>query len=334
MAKKIGENLYRLDIPLPDSPLRNLNSYLFTGERNLLVDTDFRKTACREAMAAELAALGVDMDRTDLFLTHLHTDHTGLAQELLRPGCRAMLGAADVPVLIHSQTERYWEENFADSLAEGFPYAELHALWGDNPARDIHPVPFDGYTPVEPGTVLRYGGYALTCIATPGHSPGHMCLYDRAKKLLVCGDHVLYHISPNITRWRVMEDALGSYLASLDAVAALEVETPLPAHRGVEGPFRERVMELRAHHARRLADTLEAVRRRPGQTAYEVAGAMRWDIRCRSWEDFPLTQKWFAVGEALSHLDYLVCRGQIIRREEDGLRRYDPAEGDNKTAAL
>ena len=93
-------------------------------------------------------------------------------------------------------------------------------------------------------------------------------------------------------------------------------------------------MELRAHHARRLADTLEAVRRRPGQTAYEVAGAMRWDIRCRSWEDFPLTQKWFAVGEALSHLDYLVCRGQIIRREEDGLRRYDPAEGDNKTAAL
>ena len=74
-----------------------------------------------------------------------------------------------------------------------------------------------------------------------------------------------------------------------------------------------------------LQNTLDQVGRAPGQTAYEIAGGMDWDIRCRSWEDFPLTQKWFAVGEALSHLDYLVVRGRLLYREAEGIRRYFPA---------
>jgi len=325
MAEQIGENLYRLDIPLPENPLKNLNSYLITGERNLLIDTGFRQEPCRRAMAEQLLELRVDMDRTDLFLTHLHTDHTGLAQELLRPGCRAMLSDVDVPLLIHSQSEAYWEENFDAYLKEGFPRTELRELWCDKPDRDIHPVPFSGYTPVRDGTILRYGGYRLKCLLTPGHTPGHMCLYETEKRMLFCGDHVLYHISPNITRWRSMPDALGSYLKSLDLVADLEVETPLPAHRAVEGDFRQRVIQLRAHHGTRLQNTLDQVSRAPGQSAYEIAGGMSWDIRCRSWEDFPLTQKWFAVGEALSHLDYLAVRGRLLCRETGGIRRYFPA---------
>ena len=60
----------------------------------------------------------------------------------------------------------------------------------------------------------------------------------------------------------------------------------------------------------------------PGRTAYEIAGSMAWSIRCRSWAEFPLTQKYFAVGEALAHLDYLMVRGQVQRREEHGKWRY------------
>jgi hypothetical protein len=35
-------------------------------------------------------------------------------------------------------------------------------------------------------------------------------------------------------------------------------------------------------------------------TAYAVASRMTWDIR-GVWEEFPIAQKWFASGEALSH---------------------------------
>lgn len=38
-------------------------------------------------MERQLEEIGVDRDRLDIFLTHLHSDHTGLAPELIRPGC-------------------------------------------------------------------------------------------------------------------------------------------------------------------------------------------------------------------------------------------------------
>ena len=75
MAEKIAENLYRLDIPLVGNPLKNLNSYLITGERNLLIDTGFREEPCRQAMERQLRELRVDLGRTDIYLTHLQPVH-------------------------------------------------------------------------------------------------------------------------------------------------------------------------------------------------------------------------------------------------------------------
>ena len=53
---------------------------------------------------------------------------------------------------------------------------------------------------------------------------------------------------------------------------------------------------------------------------------MRWKVRGKSsaWEDFPLQQKWFAVGEAAAHLEYLTTRGRARREESGGLWRFYP----------
>ena len=72
MAERIAENLWRLEIPLEGNPLKTLNSYLITAERNLLIDTGFRWDGCRAAMERQLNELGVDLSRTDIFSTHLH----------------------------------------------------------------------------------------------------------------------------------------------------------------------------------------------------------------------------------------------------------------------
>ena len=322
MAEKIGENLYRLDIPLVGSPLKNLNSYLITGERNLLIDTGFREDPCREAMERQLRELGADLCRTDIFLTHLHSDHTGLSMELHRPGCRVFLAPGDAEELLRRGADGFWRQRNENYIRDGFSQAEMDELWGSNPAKTMAPHLFRNHTPVREGDVLEYGGYRLRCVSTPGHTPDHMCLYDRERRVFFSGDHVLFHISPNICRWESMPDALGSYLNSLEKVKDYPVELLLPAHRAETGDLKARAEELLAHHRRRLEDTMAAVEGRPGMTAYEVAGAMRWQIRCRGWADFPLTQKFFAVGEALSHLDYLLLRGRLRREERDGKFRW------------
>ena len=330
MAEKIGENLYRLDVPLVGSPLKNLNSYLITGQRNLLIDTGFREEPCREAMTRQLEEIGADLCRTDIFLTHLHSDHTGLSTELHRPGCEIFLSPGDAEELLCRGTDEFWRLRNENYIRDGFSRAEMDELWGSNPAKELSPHLFRDYTPVREGDVLEYGGYRLRCVSTPGHTPDHMCLYDGERRVFFSGDHVLFHISPNICRWEVMPDALGSYLQSLKKVKDYPVELLLPAHRAETGKLKDRAEELLSHHYRRLEDTMAAVEHRPGMTAYEIAGAMRWQIRCRSWEDFPLTQKFFAVGEALSHLDYLLLRGRLYREERDGkVRWYVNDKGEN-----
>ena len=62
--------------------------------------------------------------------------------------------------------------------------------------------------------------------------------------------------------------------------------------------------------------------------AYEIAGKMSWSIRCRDWADFPLAQKFFAVGEALAHLDHLEAQGRVRRQEIHGKRVYFAGVGD------
>ena len=333
MAQRLAQDLWKLEIPLVGNPLKNLNSYLLTGgERSLLIDTGFRQDPCREAMERQLAEIGVDRERMDIFLTHLHSDHTGLAPELIRPGGRIYISAIDGSGLEDGLEDAYWEDVYREYVRNGFSWEEIHHLWDSNPAQGAAPKPWNGRcTLLGDGDRLTYGGRTLRCILTPGHTPGHLCLYDEEKKRLFAGDHILFHITPNICRWPSMPDALGSYLASLDAIRDLEVRELYPAHRAETGALAPRVDELKAHHARRIENAWQAVRSAPGATAYEIAGRMAWSIRSRSWSDFPLTQKFFAVGETLAHLDYLTLRGRVRQWEEGSTVRYAVTEDPSHT---
>lgn len=328
MAEQITNDLWRLDIPLVGNPLKNLNSYLITGERCLLIDTGFREPACREAMERQLAEIGVDRERLDIFLTHLHSDHAGLAPELIRSGGRIFIGRTDGIRMAGYQDPAVWRTMYTEYQEEGFSQAEMEALWNSNPAQNAGPLPYGDYVYLEDGDILSYGGHTLRCVLTPGHTPGHLCLYGADCGWLFSGDHILFHITPNICRWGGVADSLGDYLNSLERVTNLPVSRLLPAHRAETGDLRRRVEELEAHHERRIANALETVRKAPGLTAYDIAGCMAWSIRCRNWTEFPLTQKFFAVGEAMAHLDYLTARGQVLRRKEWGYYRYFAASGD------
>jgi hypothetical protein len=49
---------------------------------------------------------------------------------------------------------------------------------------------------------------------------------------------------------------------------------------------------------------------------------MKWRIRAKNWEEFPVTQKWFAVGEAMAHLDHLIAGAHIERRIKGKIGTY------------
>jgi hypothetical protein len=57
-------------------------------------------------------------------------------------------------------------------------------------------------------------------------------------------------------------------------------------------------------------------------TAFETASHMTWDIDCEDWDQYPVAQKWFATGEAISHLRYLEQDGRIVRISTDKTTKF------------
>ncbi len=316
LVEEVLPRLFRAEIPLPNNPLRATNSYIIKGEeRNLIVDTGMNRKECREAFDAVLEKLQLDLSQTDFFITHLHADHLGLVSELAAASSRVFFNRPDALIASFSDL---WKLLFGVARKHGFSDKELEEALSRHPGYRYSPSEPVDFEFLEEGDELTYGPYTFTCIHTPGHTPGHLCLYERSRKIFISGDHILGDITPNISAWDDAENHLLQYLQSLDKVSRMEIELVLPGHRRILTDSRKRIAELKEHHHERLEEVLGIIEREGASSAYRIASQMQWDIEAPDWARFPITQKWFAIGEAIAHLRYLEEAGQIRRKEREG----------------
>ncbi len=309
--EQIMPDLFRTEVPLPRNPLKATNSYFITGdERNLIIDTGMNREECREALMEAVESLGIDLARTDFFVTHLHTDHIGLVDVLLQEDAIAYFNEPDAEILGY---ENLWQLVCSLSAQHGFPAEEVYSAIDDHPGQRYSPENEVDYTMVRDGDVLKYGRYELHCVTTPGHTRGHTCLYEPNLGWLFSGDHILGDITPNISTWQIEANPLGEYFTSLDRVEQMKVELVLPGHRSLLKDHSKRIRELKAHHRQRLDEVLAIVKQYGPCHAFETASHMTWDLVAEGWDDYPLMQKWFATGEALAHLRYLEVEGRLKR---------------------
>lgn len=320
MFEKIMPGLYKIEVPLPRNPLKALNSYVIKGpERNLIIDTGMNRKECSEVMLSALGELAVDLEKTDFFITHMHADHSGLLGTLASASSRVYCSGPDSEIILYTGS---WDDILKGAGRHGFPEGQLQSALEKHPGYKYssrNPVKFSTVTD---GQGIAMGDYHFRCVATPGHTVGHMCLYEPDKKLLVSGDHVLADITPNISLFTNTEgNPLRDYLASLDKVCRLEVDLVLPGHRRVINNLRERAGQLKRHHAER-AEEIIAILKKGAADGYTVASQMTWDLDCPTWEQFPTPQKWFATGEAIAHLVYLENEGRAKSEIKKGIIEF------------
>jgi glyoxylase-like metal-dependent hydrolase (beta-lactamase superfamily II) len=324
MADKIMDGLYRIEIPLPNSPLKELNSYVIIGEdRNLIIDTGFNRSVCFEAMEKGLSALSIELSRTDFMITHMHADHMGLVARLATPSSTVYFSRIDARVFEPGAT---WQPMVDYAEINGFPADELMKAIHNHPGFKYSPESIPELHLIGDGDIITLGRFNLRCIGTPGHTQGHICLYDEDKHLLFSGDHILYDITPHIESWSYKVNALQDYIDSLNKVYDLPVDLVLPGHRNFFTDLKDRIDVLKAHHEERAKEVLTVVGAKI-LNAYEIAGRMTWDIDCETWDLFPIAQKWFATGEAIAHLRYLESEGRIRRNAEGKIITFQ-ATGD------
>lgn len=313
LIEKLLPDLYKIEIPLPDNPLKSINSYVIKSPgRNLIIDTGMNQKECMAVMDFSLKELDINLNKTDFFITHLHADHCGLVSKLAADNSNIYCSQQDADII---NSTNFWDRIKKFALMSGFPQHEFRELVEKHPGYKYGNTRFIDFNILKEGDMIKIGEYIFKCIETPGHTKGHMCLYEPKKKIIITGDHVIKEITPNISLWSYEDNFLDDYLKSLDKVYELDVKLVLPGHRSIFRNLRERIKELKHHHQMRIDEILSILEKEKGERdAYQIASQMSWDLTYDSWEQFPSPQKWFATGEAASHLKYLEGKGMIRRK--------------------
>lgn len=322
--QEVYKNIYLAELSLPRNPLKHLNVYVIKGgDRSMIIDTGFNDDETKAEMENLMEKLELKPENTILYLTHLHSDHTGLAAYLQAKGMEVFISRADGEMLNNSLNleDVEWQNTIRQGMLQGMQAEGLEIE--NHPGYKFRPTERIDYIPAIPGGHIEIGDYDFEIVDLKGHTPGITGLYEARHKILFCGDHILGKITPNITFWGFeYGDMLGTYLASLNWVYNMEVDHLFSSHRQLVEDHRARILELYDHHERRLEEAREALRKTGKATVVDVARQLHWDIRSRNWEEFPKAQKWFAAGEAHAHLEHLRALGQAKMEEVDGILYY------------
>ncbi|HHU53234.1 MAG TPA: MBL fold metallo-hydrolase [Clostridiaceae bacterium] len=307
--REVYHNIFIEELLLPNNPLKYLNVFIIKGEsRSMIIDCGFNMEETKEIILNIFEKHGLDFDNTILYLTHLHSDHVGLATFLREKGVEVYISQVDGDIL--NNPDATWDATYKNAMLQG--------LSEDNFKIEEHPgykYAITGkldYTEAVIGDSLKIGDYDFEIIDLSGHTPGMTGLYEKEHRLLFCGDHILQRITPNITFWGFeYGDSLGTYFKNLDKVYDMEIVHLFSSHRELVKDHRERIDELKLHHEKRLDEVRNALTLKRYSSIRDVTKQLHWDIRSNNFDEFPQSQKSFATGEAHAHLEHLRYRGEV-----------------------
>ncbi len=327
--------IYRFQTPLPrpDVLLGYINSYIVRGTDGLLmVDTGWNTDVSLKAVEDQLAEIGNTVkDISQIVITHIHPDHYGLVGRLKELShAKVYIHRVDTQLVQNRYVnmEPLLEKTRNWLIANGVPPETVAALQNASVAlamRFVLPVAPD--VQLEGDEIISTGMFNFKVIWTPGHSQGHICLYEPDKKVLFSGDTVLPHISPNIgLHPQSGGNPVLDYLTSLRELSKYDIEMVLPGHELPFSSVRARLEQLIRHHEERTRDILAQLTDIP-KTGYQIAKGMPWhkDVGGSAFDKLgPLDQR-LAVLETVAHLEYMRSQKTVIKTERDGLFLFQKA---------
>ncbi len=252
----------------PLPPATHTNCYIVGDERFVVVDP-----GSDEPSQAALVESAVDELRRQgkhleaVVLTHHHPDHIG--------GAAGLVNAYSAPVWAHAETAER---------------VDLHVE-----------------RRLDDGEVIDLGDDSLTCLHTPGHAPGHLCLHHQRSDSILAGDLVA---SKGTIIINPPNGHLGDYMNSLERVRSLQPRTIFPAHGWAITRPKEALDYYIEHRRERDREVFEALR-----SAQEPAAPEQ--LVPQVYDDVPEHVWPLAARSLLAHLLHMVEDG---RAQTDGER--------------
>src|ERR1700728_3232594 len=300
-VEQVRSGVWSMPVTIPDNPLRYTLAYLLLSDTGaVVVDPGWDSERGWQDLQAGFETAGVPADRvTGIVVTHVHLDHHGLSRRLSE--------ASGAPIAMHTaEAQALASPGRPRSGAPAAVTAESTSALADRLGvfRLAEPDVL-----LDDGDALALPGRQVRVVWTPGHTPGHICLYDADHGVLLTGDHLLPRISPNIGLTPgSMDSPLASYLSSLGLMGDYDSAEALPAHeyrfRGIAG----RAGALIEHHGVRAGEVLDVIAAEGQATIWDVTTKLTWS---RGWDQINGFMRRAALFETAAHIQYLEQEGKL-----------------------
>jgi glyoxylase-like metal-dependent hydrolase (beta-lactamase superfamily II) len=311
-GERLLPGVWRLRLPLPWPGVPHGNAWaVAAGDGIVLFDTGMHEPGSMANLERAMDMVGLKVEHVRLLVcTHAHSDHCGQAATIVqRAGCELWMhpdhahmtaalddpGAALMRRLEVARSAGVPEEPLRQ-WAQARRGQSLGVAGIVAPDRDL-----------VDGVVVQTDLGPWEVVETPGHAPSHVCLWQRERRLLISGDHLLGRVSLFFD-YGYSPDPAGEFLTSLDRVEALDARLCLPGHGRTFGDVPGHIAANRKLVGERLASLEDALRGDGPLTAYDAIP------RVYGEELTSLTSYWW-LNETLCYLRHLQVTG---RAEGDG----------------
>ncbi|OQP06038.1 MBL fold metallo-hydrolase [Geobacillus sp. 46C-IIa] len=314
------ERVHRITVPTP-FPVGDVHMYVIAGDRLTLVDAGVKTEEAWQRLIQGLGRIGYrPEDIEQIVITHHHPDHVGLLDYF-----------PHAPIIGHPKADpflrrdrsfvdwyvRFFEEFFFECGVDRRLFSQLSKegrslRYASRRAVDIAVTEGDAVPGLPRWRVIE----------TPGHAQSHIALYREDDGLLIGGDHLLLHISPNPMMEPPAEGEterpkpLLQYNESLEKMLQYDIARSLNGHGDDTTDIPALVRERLAKQRQRAERVLDMVKEHP-HTVFAVCQKL-----------FPTAyehQLMLTMSETIGQLDYLEANGYVRKKQEDGYYIYEAA---------
>ena len=289
------------------------------GVRALFVDVGLRDLCGVEFLDGALERTGTSWKDSVAFLTHAHDDHNGNIRYCLDKGLGQVYMSHQEPFR-ESMVSDFLRIVGAERLAKvdmSKPITRL--LKGE----DLYTGYEDHITYVKDGDTIEVGDDRFEVMETPGHSPDHLCLVEKSKKILFAGDHIL-DSGPGLMCYFADLHLLKRFFDSFERLKDFELERVFMCHSdtlvGTEriNAFFDKIVRSYDKPLRKTTDALE---KNEWLTVYELA--QKYYTRIEDWESQTPILMSRRIAVLFTYLEYLYDIGTAKRRTaKDGAFEY------------
>lgn len=168
--REVYKDIYQAIFPLTGNPLKSINIYVIkAGDFSMIIDTGFNNPENRANMEELIRRLTLNLSKTKLFLTHLHSDHVGLAKWLYDNGISDIYISQTDGKMVENGINKedfQWQNIIKNARFQGLGPENLKIE--DHPGYKNRPKEAFPHTKIKPGSEIAIGDYNFIAIDEEG----------------------------------------------------------------------------------------------------------------------------------------------------------------------